>query len=543
MAENLKDLKDLTTQDEDEKILERARMKEDEKDEKNDDKVETIQNDNDSVGLIIDDDDEDEAPAKEDEDEKKYDGKGVVIEKTTEEKDPKGVVVGPMASEDRRGEVEARLSEMDQQIAEQREIAERRVKDGSAPKMEVNDPNASEDIKKHNRSVRDEEKKEAEEKKDASNKIDPSDSIQVIIDKSGMGSYEFTPEEKKRISLSKRIHVVEVEDRSLKTLNVKKNLSKKTDFKILKRNFDKSYSAVVALASGYTCKMKNLSAQESIRMYQSPGDDTANSILDKWSVIYDKMTDVSTGDFKDFEDFCKNTAFMDYDSFLYALICSSYPEDDSITFTCNKDNGGCGKEFTFKYQNKQMIRTDLISDDTKAVVSKIVNASAFQDKAKEVAEESPVHCTKRFLLDENTNIIVEIYVPSVYETVENVFRKMQDNRDLVKEDNRTSVVIAQSIKAMYIPDYEALEENPDAEISYYKVTDLETLVDIINQMDEIQVQIVWKQIDKFTRPYMLKFGFKDIECPNCHKSWGEYDMQLDSAIFRRVQARINTEIE
>lgn len=529
MVEEVKDLGSIVEKSDEEKVLEKAQMK----DEKPDNQV----------GLIIDDDDEDEASSEE-EDTSKYTGNGVVIEKKeSPAPSQKGIVIDGM-NKQRQGDVEHTLSEMDSEIEKQRKIAEQRVADGSAPDREVQDPNASDELKKHNREVRDEEKKEAEQKTanaSTDGKIDPkNDTVQVIIDKSGLGSFTFTEEEKKRIASSKRIHLVEVEDKELKTLKVKKKLDKKTDFKILHRNFDKSYSSVVALASGYTCKMKNISAAESIRMYQRPGTDTANSILDKWSVIYDKMTDISIGAFKDFEDFCKRTAFMDYDSFLFAMLCSSYPEEDTIDFTCDKDNGGCGKDFTYKYNNKQLIRSDLISDDTKEIVANIVNASAFQDKAQEIANNSPVNNFKRIKLDDESGMIVDIYIPSVHETVENTFRRMEDNHDLSSQENRNSVVLAQSIKSVYVPDYDSVE---DGDVEYYQVSDLEGLVELINQMNEIQLQILATRIEKFSAPYIMHFGFPEIKCPHCNHNWGAYDMQMDNAIFRRVQRRLSTEIE
>lgn len=511
---------------EDEKILARARMQESDE----------------HVGLIIDDSDEAEEIPDKPEDTHEYHGNGVVLDKKVTEKEPDPLAGAVGLNKNRMGDIEKRLGEMDDKIEEQRKIAEERIKKGDAPNRAVSDPNAPEAVRENNRRLREEEEAEATgKKKEETNTIDPKDTVQVIIDKSGLGKFEFTEEEKKRIETSRRIHLIEVEDKELKTITVKRKISKSDDFNILKRNFNKSYANVVALASGYTCKMKNVSAAEAIRMYQRPGQDTANSLVDKWSVVYDKITDISCGAFKDFEDFTHNTAFMDYESFLYGMICSSYPDDDSIEFTCQKDNGGCGKDFTVKYNNREMIRQSSISDGQKEQLARIVNNAPFVDKAKEVADNSPVHITKRFRIDDASGIIVEAFVPSVHDMIERVFRRMEENKDLVKQNNRNAVVLGQSIKNIYVPDYDEFEKSGN--LQYFNADTLDAIVDILNQMNESQLQVVATRIDKMTSPYLIRFGFEKVECPHCHHDWGTYDMDLDNILFLRVQQRMSTEID
>lgn len=536
MAENTNEVQTLPVdKNKDEEILKSAQMDEQEM--------------NDDVGLIIDDDDipdqNQEIPTS-NEEEVHEPTNGFVLDHKIEPKkvQPKGVQAGPLNSEQRKGEIDKALSDMNAEIEEQRRITEERIAKGDAPRMKINDPDAPDAVKKNNDRLDEETKKkesgESDEEKE-SDELDPTADIKIIIDKSGMGKFEFTEEEKKRIATSKRIHLVEVEDKDLGTLNITKNIKGKKDLTILKRNFNKSYSRVLALASGYTCKMKNLSAAEALRMYQPLGNDTPNSILDKWSVIYDKITDVSVGEFKDFDDFCKNTAFQDYDAFLHAMISSSYPNDDSIQFNCDKERGGCGKDFSIAYDNQHMLRESSITPGLKAHMVELINASAFIEKAKEVQANAPVHRMKRVRLDTDSNIIVEFYAPSVYEMVENTLKVMESHHELTNDENRNLVYLAQYVKNIYVPDYEAMETSD--EISYYAVSDLTSMVTVLKQLNEIQLRIIATRANDLNDDYLFRFGFDKVECPHCGHDWGEYNMSLDQILFQRAQQRVTTEID
>ncbi len=459
----------------------------------------------------------------------------------------KGIDVGNAMNKESMENITANFSDMDRMIDQQRKIAAERIANGEAPSKEISDPYAPKEVKEANRKIHEQDaaKMNGEEQKPEATdgKLTGSEDITILIDRAGLGKFEFTEEEKERIEHSKRIRIVEVEDKALKNLKIKKTVDGKDKFHILKRNFDKSLSPVIALASGYTCKMKNIAASEAIRMYQGPGEDTANSILDKWSVIYDKITDVSRGKFDDFEDFCKHTAFMDYDAFLYGMICSSYPEDDTIPFNCPKDKGGCGKDFEFAYNNKQMIRQDLIKDETKAIMADIINNAAYVDQARAFADASPVNNFERFVLDKESGIIIEIYIPSVYEMVERVFRKMDSNKDLSARENRPNILLAQGIKNIYIPDYETMPDSANIEdIDYIDVSGVEAIIEALKNFNEMQINLIAKKLNQMTEFYSLTFGFPSIVCPHCKHDWGRYDMELDNILFRRVQQRVTTEI-
>lgn len=466
-------------------------------------------------------------------------GRGVIVDKKVipdRVVSQKGVAVGALANKERQDDVEVKMLEVDNMIDEQRKLAQERIKAGIKPKKEINDPYATKEIQDANAELHNTQKESqpAQEEKD-----DNSEQVTILIDKTGLGTVEFTDDEKRRIEYSKRINLIEVENKNLQTLKVKKKISNKHGFKLMERNYNKGLSPVIALASGYTCRMKNIYASEAMRMIQQPGEETANSLLDKWSEIYKRIVDVSRGPFKDFEDFAKHTAFVDYDHFLYAMICSSYPDQDELPFKCNSEHGGCDKDFVVKYTNRDMIRADLITPEVRVNIQNIINNAAFVDKAKELADTYPVNITKRFVLND-LGTVVELYMPSVYETIENVFKKIDKDHSIIEDQsNRNNLLIAQAIKTIYDVDY---DESTDDDIYYIEISGLEAILERLNKMTTRELRIIAEEMEKLSRPYSIRYGFKKVVCAHCHKDWGEYDISLDDILFQRVRQSANVEI-
>lgn len=460
----------------------------------------------DTDGLIISDDDFDDDEVSRDT-EATYDGPGMVIDTPKPQADTT-YKVGPMANKERVEGVENTLADMDEQIIEAHKQFMEITKGGKAI------------------PAADDEKKASPEE------------VTLIIDKSGMGSVVFTEEEKKRIELAKKIKLVEVSEKKLKTLKIKKKLTDEDNFEVVQKSFDKSLSPVIALASGYTGRMGNISAIEAIKLTQRPGDDTANTVLEKWSLIYEKLKDVSIGKFETFDDFLSNTAFADYDSFVYGLLCSSYPEEDSISFTCQTPE--CVKkgvaDFEINYRNKELIRTDIITEEQKEAIAEIINSAAIVDEAKKVHEEAPVNQTFRFAFDDESGIIIDFGILSVKDVIERLYNKLSD--DLLVEENRPAILLAHSIKAIYVPDYDAEGD----EYEYYEITDLNKIVATVNNFNEYQNNLITTFLDRLNSRYQIQFGFASVECPNCHHNYGEYNMDLDRIVFLRVQRRLNTQI-
>lgn len=468
-----------------------------------------VESQTDDSGLIIADD-EPEPTTQEESNAEEYTGSGIVVEAAPSKPKKSGnsaIAIGPMADNERVDDVTRTMNEMDEEIAIAKANAEK---------------------------IKAEQEANKEEKKSDENGEEKVD-VQILIDKTGLGTVTFTDEERKRMDFAKKIKIVEVEEKKLKSIKVKKKIRGEKDFTILRKNFNKAYSPVVAIGSGYTGKMKNISAAEAIQMYQKPGKDTANSLTEKWSVIYDKLIDPSCGPFKNFDDFLSKTAFSDYDCFLYAMISSSFPEKETIQFDCNDPE--CKRQFTAEYSNPELIRSETFTDEQIGIINKIVSSAAVLEDAKKVAKSSLVNNPVRIKLDKYSGILVDIYLPSVKDMIERVAKNIDEKNE--SEVYQASIILAQGIKAFYIPDYDDPSDDP----AYYEVTDFNNVIKVINSLDERQYVILQNRIAKHTTPYYISYGIKELKCPHCGHNYGFYPLKLDEILFRRVQQQVTTVTE
>lgn len=483
----------------------------------NDPDVTNIPDDEDD-GLILSDEDTMDT-SKEETSEKEYTGNGVVIDKPEKNHNSQGnVVIGPMANKERADDITRTMNELDEEIAQAKKIHDE-IKAKEA---------AGETVEKINNND--------ETEKSEENKTDDKSDVTILIDKIGMGTVTFTEEERKRINFAKKIDLIEVEKRELDSIKVKKVMKTPKDFSILQRNFNKAYSPIVALASGYTCKMKNLSAAEVMNLYQPLGSDTANSWADRWSIIYDKIVDPSIGEFKDFEDFCNKTAFTDYPMFVYGLLVSSYPEETTRSFNCTNDKctgkpeNKDDKTFETKFNNRQMFRADEMSDKQREIFTDIIHAAGNYVDAKTYAEtKGLVNQVKRVRLDKEYGIIADIYVPSISESIQRVHRNMRP--EFTDTDtSRVLFTIAQNIKSILIPDFDDEEAT-----SFYEVSEIDAVMKVMSNFSTIQLTNAMNLVQKVNEIVTLKFGISNVECPYCHQKYSAVDIDPSEELFRRVQ--------
>jgi hypothetical protein len=460
-------------------------------------------------GLILDDDEDivSDPVAEEAKKAAEYDGPGIIIEKPKEGMD--GIPVGPMADKERIQNTTKKLSEMDDMIAQAKAAGEagpealRKFRDeiGYKPYDSANVP-------------------EADRRKLV-------DEVTILIDKLGAGNCEFTPEERARIQKSKKIKLVEVENKELQGVKIARKFNRDEDRTFLQKTFNRSLASTIALASNYTAKMKNVSAEESMKIMQRPGEDSARTALEKWSVLYSKLAEVSCGDFQNFDDFISHTAYVDYNNFIYAILCSSYPETDSISFTCNQE--GCGKRFRVEYTNKEIIRRDRISPEQKELMQEIINHSASADDARAFMEEnSAITYKHRFALDDKSGFIVDIYIPSAKDQIEKILPFMS------AEMQGTTAMLAHNICTILMP--------AEDDEGYIQVDSYPDIVDVLGQMNEYQWAVITAKINDMLSLYTIEYGLDHIVCPHCHHDYGEMPLNLDQLLFQRVQRRMRTEI-
>lgn len=353
------------------------------------------------------------------------------------------------------------------------------------------------------------------------------DEAVVVIDKSNFGRViNFTDEEHAKLERAKKIKLEEVENVSLATFKTKK-VKKKVDLdKIIKRVNNINKTSIVLPASGYTAVIGGCSAYELISLI----DGNKNILLDaqnKWSLIHSKIESTSLGEMS-FNDFLLNTASQDYNTFIYGLLCSTYPDDDVIPLTCDK----CGSTFDHAYSVRSLIRAESMSDNLKQNIMKIVDASVSEETAKRVHEESPISQVKRIKLP-NSGLIVDLYVQSAYDLINKSIKELSENTD---EKYNTASIISTSIKTVFV-------EDPEEPGSYFEIDGAMDIVKTVYNLSEVDVLVIRKVAEGLLEDSNIDYGFMNITCPKCKHYTPSINMELENILFYRYRQALNTTIE
>ena len=373
----------------------------------------------------------------------------------------------------------------------------------------------------------------------------------INIDKTGLETVEFTEEEREKMKISKKINIVEVDDVELKTMEVRKVSSARAKT-ILQRKFDKSCVPFIAVGSGYKGKIKKLTALEVVSL----ADATINykvqseSVLKQAGVIYDKLAEVSIGDFGSFEEFIDNTATIDIDNFIFALMRATYPQDDIRPMGCanpectfiDPDDKRTAKrtQFNHKYTNDSLLLKHATSEDLANMANYINENSVTVEDAREVASKSILKNVKRIKLtnSENESTIFELYVPSISETVNRILKPLVDTKKYATRYGYDALVQMTSfISAIIVKD---TDENGNAYDA--RIEDPQDIIDYLAVIsdDADQVNVLVSAIESNIIQYQFKYGFKGgtIVCPQCgHVIEEDQIIDIAELLFHKAQQR------
>jgi len=348
----------------------------------------------------------------------------------------------------------------------------------------------------------------------------------VVIDKSGFGRViNFTDEEHEKLEKVKKIKLEEIENISLDTIKTKKPKKKDID-KIIKRITNVTTTNIVLPISGYTAEIKGCSAYELISLIDG-NDNALLNAQNKWSLIHSKLENTSIGKM-DFNEFLLNTAANDYNTFIYGLLCSTYPDDDTIPLTCDK----CKKNFDHRYSVRSLIRAEAMEEKLQDTIMNIVDSSVSEKAAKQAHKNALISEVKRVRLP-HSGIIAEIYVQSAYDLINKSIKDLTDNTD---EKYAQTAVISTLINAFYIPD-------PDEDGSYFEVNTGADISKTIYTLNEVDVMIIRKLGEDLLDNMAISYGLMNVTCPHCGNYIPFIPMELENILFYRYRQALNTVID
>lgn len=374
-----------------------------------------------------------------------------------------------------------------------------------------------------------EAKKEREKNiTDGAPAVDPklAEEALVIIDKSGMGQViNFTDSEREKLEKVKKIKLQEVEAIDLKTIKTKR--VKKADAEtILKRVNTIRTTPIVLPISGFTCIMQGCSTFELIGLV-SGEDVTVESMINKWSLIHSKVETTSIGKL-DFNTFLNSVSQMEYDVFVYGILCATYPEEDTFPLACPE----CKTNLEHKYTMRTMLQSDKMSERLVKEFKRAVDNSYTEEASKHCCETSLLNTNKVYELPES-KYIVKLGIPTAYSHIYESIAAI----DQMDVKYARAAVLASTIDSIFVPDPE------DGE--YLEFDDIESIIKVVYSLNAKDIGIVGAKIGELIQGLDFTFGLNNVKCrnPKCDHFEEMVEVELDSILFHKYQQAINTTIE
>lgn len=488
--------------------------------------------------------------------EKEKRGLGVEIDKETFDDGSKPKVFKDVTqSPETEAGVEDALAEMDAMIAAAEANPGIGIPDDPVAKIELMNKLADEGRKIRNGEQSDpiktpaetadvnetnipENEESTEEAPDAIEPIIPADSslVNIIIDKTGLGAnFDFTDEERAKMTKASKIRIIEVEDKELKAATFNR-VGREESFlsRVEKYDLCSVVTPITLPASRYRCRMRGMSFGEMSDIGLDPQTVTYDLLNKRFSVLYNNMIDTSVGKFATYEEFLKNTSYLDFEMIVFGMACSTLPEDDTITLTCQRS--GCGKEYDANYSPRALIRWDECDERLLKAVSTVCDAANDPEKAKEVYDASAVHNVRSYKLP-FSNIVVDFGVVSMWDFLHGVANIILDPDFEKKYPGSLEVtqVAAQTltvIRAISIP-----TENGE----YDLYTKTEDIFEIVRKLSPQDFSVILNIFNEYTSAYFVPFTIRDSKCPHCGHVSKRVNIPIRQLVFMKLQTLGATE--
>lgn len=348
----------------------------------------------------------------------------------------------------------------------------------------------------------------------------------VVIDKSQMGQViNFTDDERAKLEKVKKIKLEEVETIELPVGKCKR-VKKGSADKILKKVNSIRTTPVVLPVSGFTAVMKGCSTFELMGLV-SNNNNTVEGLVSKWTLIHSKIESTSIGHM-DFNKFLNSVSQMEYELFVYGILCATYPDEDVFPLTCPK----CQTDIEHKYSVRTLLRAELMSDKLKETVAHVVDCSYTEEKAKECFDNSLLNTNEVIVLPESQYVFkigVQTAYSFIYDSVDAI--------DKMDAKYANAAILSSTVDSIFIKDPE--------DDSYFEIDDTEDKIKIIYSLGSKDISILGAKISKAVEGMQFEFGLMDVNCGNkkCNNHVNTVPVEMDSILFHKYQQTMNTTIE
>lgn len=364
------------------------------------------------------------------------------------------------------------------------------------------------------------------------------------------------------------INIINVEEKEGSIRNVVENVDVDA-FLLETKPTEINNVPVTLLYSAYRANIKPMNWFDYLKLASPTSHNPSDSLMQRWSNIYDHLLSTSIGNFDNFDDFLKHTMWEDLDLFEWALFVATSADTETISYTCNhkigtkkvekKDENGnimydennspimvdedvlCKNEVRYSYNPRSIIE---LKEDKLPSYYKNVHESSNGEQALEL--HTKIIHTKQQLTLPDSKFKINISHASAYDYIN---KKLPIVVDLCKEykipfDDFERYMSRNPVGSLYILcalgiDAIIITRN-DTDYTFTEWEKIRKLVDVLSNDD---IQVLMKVFEERNeKPF--DFNFHNIECSSCHHVTetlpvGDIFELLGFNLTRRLQ---NTEI-
>ena len=359
--------------------------------------------------------------------------------------------------------------------------------------------------------------------------------VEILIDKTGLGTnINFTDDERKKIQEADTIKINEIKKIDINTIRIARP---KSSFQNAINQYDYSGSRITMAfpGSGFKADIKGLTYGEYSDIATSVDNSDFDKVRKRLSVIYNKLTNISTGPFKDFDDFLKHFAYNDITLALYGLYIASDSELEEMTLQCNNDT--CKKTFKKSFNTRSLLKLDKCGNTLLKKWTEIVSAPS--ERYQEIQENASVNVSNIIELPDS-KYLLDLGMISAYDYLHNIVPLLNEDtfNETFGEDEADTMYqimfFLLAIRSVYVP-------NKDG--GYDQYFGYKDIINIIYTISPRESNILTSYLGKLNDEYNYSFELTGVECPYCHTKSDSVDVDVNNLLFQTYQRLVNTRID
>lgn len=359
--------------------------------------------------------------------------------------------------------------------------------------------------------------------------------VEILIDKTGLGTnITFTDDERQKIQEADTIKINEIKKIDINTIRIARP---KSSFQNAINQYDYSGSRITMAfpGSGFKADIKGLTYGEYSDIATSVDNSDFDKVRKRLSVIYNKLTNISTGPFRDFDDFLKHFAYNDITLALYGLYIASDSELEEMTLQCNNDT--CKKTFKKSFNTRSLLKLDKCGNTLLKKWTEIVSAPS--ERYQEIQENASVNVSNIIELPDS-KYLLDLGMISAYDYLHNIVPLLNEDtfNETFGEDEADTMYqimfFLLAIRSVYVP-------NKDG--GYDQYFGYKDIINIIYTISPRESNILTSYLSKLNDEYNYTFELTDVECPYCHTKSESVDVDVNNLLFQTYQRLVNTRID